>query len=68
MSILKEVIMSALIATPLGLTILIGIIYFIYLVAKEARKWRLARAEAFADDAEDAEYEAIDDDEEATYV
>ena len=43
---LKEVILSALIATPLGLALLIGLGYFIILLIREARKWRMARTEA----------------------
>ena len=43
---LKEVILSALIATPLGLALLIGLGYFIILLIREARKWRMARIEA----------------------
>lgn len=43
---LKEVILSALIATPLGLALLIGVIYFIVLVIRKIRMWLLARTEA----------------------
>lgn len=44
---LKEVILSALIATPLGLALVIGLIYFFVLVVREAHMWRMARIEAF---------------------
>lgn len=47
---LKEIILSALIATPLGLALLIGLGYFIILLIREARKWRMARIEAFDDE------------------
>lgn len=43
---LKELILSILLVTPLGLALLIGVIYFIVLVIREIRKWRLARTEA----------------------
>ena len=43
---LKELILSILLATPLGLALLTGVIYFIVLVIREIRKWRLARTEA----------------------
>lgn len=56
---LKEVILSALIATPLGLALLIGLGYFIILLIREARKWRMARIEAF----DDEDFPEIDGDE-----
>lgn len=43
---LKELILSILLVTTLGLALLIGVIYFIVLVIREIRKWRLARTEA----------------------
>lgn len=56
---LKEVILSALIATPLGLALLIGLGYFIILLIREARKWRMARIEAF----DDEDFPEIDEEE-----
>ena len=47
---LKELILSILLATPLGLALLIGLGYFIILLIREARKWRMARIEAFDDE------------------
>lgn len=47
---LIELILSILIATPLGLALLIGVIWFIVLVVREIRKWRQARIEAFDDE------------------
>lgn len=47
---LKELILSILLATPLGLALLIGLGYFIVLVIREAREWRMARIEAFDDE------------------
>ena len=46
---LKELILSILLATPLGLALLTGVIYFIVLVIREIRMWRLARTEADED-------------------
>lgn len=43
---LKELILSILLATPLGLALLIGLGYFIILLIREARIWRMARTEA----------------------
>lgn len=56
---LKEVILSILLATPLGLALLIGLGYFIILLIREARKWRMARIEAF----DDEEFPEIDGEE-----
>ena len=42
----KEVILSVLFATPLGLALLTGVICFIVLVIREIRMWCLARTEA----------------------
>lgn len=47
---LKELILSILLATPLGLALLIGLGYFIILLIREARIWRMARIEAFDDE------------------
>lgn len=47
---LKELILSILLATPLGLALLIGLGYFIILLIRKARKWRMARIEAFDDE------------------
>ena len=47
---LKELILSILLATPLGLALVIGLGYFIILLIREARKWRMARIEAFDDE------------------
>ena len=44
---MKEVILSILFATPLGLALVVGLGYFIFLVIREARMWRQARDEAF---------------------
>ena len=59
---LKEVILSILFATPLGLALVIGLGYFIILLIREARIWRMARIEAF----DDEEFPEIDG-EEVTY-
>lgn len=56
---LKEVILSALIATPLGLALLIGVIYFIVLVIREVHMWRLARTEAFDEDLPEIDGEEV---------
>lgn len=56
---LKELILSILLATPLGLALLIGLGYFIILLIREARKWRMARIEAF----DDEEFPEIDGEE-----
>lgn len=44
--ILKEVALGILFGTPLGLALLIGLGYFIILLIREARIWRMARTEA----------------------
>ena len=53
----KEVILSVLFATPLGLALLIGVIYFIVLVIREIRMWLLARTEASDEDLPEIEGE-----------
>jgi uncharacterized membrane protein len=47
---LKELILSILLATPLGLALLIGVIYFIVLVIREIRMWRQARRTEVSDE------------------
>lgn len=47
---LKEVILSALIATPLGLALLIGLLWLIRYGLRWCRMWRMARIEAFDDE------------------
>lgn len=54
---LKELILSILLATPLGLALLIGLGYFIILLIREIRKWRLARTEASDEDLPEIEGE-----------
>lgn len=56
---LKELILSILLATPLGLALLTGVIYFIVLVIREIRKWRLARTEASDEDLSEIEGEEV---------
>ncbi len=57
---LKEVALGILLATPLGLALLIGILWLIRAGWRRARLWRLDRADA-ADtwDPEDAEWEEV---------
>jgi hypothetical protein len=47
---LKELILSILIATPLGLTMVIGILWLIREAWRWHRMWHQAREEAFDDD------------------
>lgn len=54
---LKELILSILLATPLGLALLIGLGYFIILLIREARIWRMARTEASDEDLPEIEGE-----------
>lgn len=56
---LKELILSILLVTPLGLALLIGVIYFIVLVIREIRMWRMARTEAFDEDLPEIEGEEV---------
>lgn len=56
---LKELILSILLATPLGLALLTGVIYFIVLVIREIRKWCLARTEASDEDLPEIEGEEV---------
>lgn len=56
---LKELILSILLATPLGLALLIGLVYFIVLVIREARIWRMARTEASDEDLPEIEGEEV---------
>lgn len=56
---LKELVLSALIATPLGLALVIGLIYFFVLVAREAHMWRMARNEVFDEDLPEIEGEEV---------
>ena len=61
---LKEVLLSVLIATPLGWAAVIGVIWIIWRVAKEVNMWRLAweAAQGPDEDELDADWE------DATYV
>ncbi len=54
---LKELILSILLATPLGLALVIGLGYFIILLIREARIWRMARTEASDEDLPEIEGE-----------
>ena len=54
---LKELILSILLTTPLGLALLIGLGYFIILLIREARIWRMARTEASDEDLPEIEGE-----------
>ena len=54
---LKELILSSLLATPLGLALVIGLGYFIILLIREARIWRMARTEASDEDLPEIEGE-----------
>ncbi len=54
---LKELILFILLATPLGLALLIGLGYFIILLIREARIWRMARTEASDEDLPEIEGE-----------
>ncbi len=56
---LKELILSILLATPLGLALLIGLGYFIILLIREARIWRMARTEASDEDLPEIEGEEV---------
>ena len=58
--ILKEVVLGIMFATPLGLALLIGILWLIRAAWRWCRMWRLARADA-ADtwEPEDAEWEEV---------
>lgn len=56
---LKEIILSALIATPLGLAMFVGVIYFVVLVIREIRTRHLARIEAIDEDLSEAGWEEV---------
>lgn len=56
---LKELILSILLVTPLGLALLIGLGYFIILLIREARIWRMARTEASDEDLPEIEGEEV---------
>jgi hypothetical protein len=56
---LKELILFILLATPLGLALLIGLGYFIILLIREARIWRMARTEASDEDLPEIEGEEV---------
>lgn len=56
---LKEVILSILFATPLGLALVVGLVYFIVLVIREARVWQMARTEASDEDLPEIEGEEV---------
>ncbi len=56
---LKELILSILLATPLGLALLTGRGYFIRLLSREARRWRMARTEASDEDLPEIEGEEV---------
>lgn len=56
---LKELILSILLATPLGLALVIGLGYFIILLIREARIWRMARTEASDEDLPEIEGEEV---------
>lgn len=56
---LKELILSALIATPLGLALVIGLIWLIREACRGLRMRRMARFDADDAEPQDAEWEAV---------
>lgn len=56
---LKELILSALIAMPLVLTLVIGLMWLIREACRGLRMRRMARADADDAEPQDAEWEAV---------
>ena len=56
---LREVMLSILLATPIGIALVIVLLRLLWVGLRDWRTWRMLRKEDAADDETDAEWEEV---------